>query len=188
MSCTISARLYLLLLLMFELDLLATSWFRAQSMTYVRTNKHGRDLEVGFRKIMLKEQITLLYLCQQNAPIAAQPPTSRPWFYCMSILRGGADRSSKQRLPQKRKRAAKAEENPLDQTIRDLGERKERWKELCDPSDVDDLSSERGDSDQPDIYKPPLEIEEGDVRNQYSTFIFRAIPMPPTPTPSPLRP
>ncbi len=50
--------------------------------------------------------------------------------------------------------------------MRELEERKERWKELCDPSDVDDLSSERGDSDQPDIYKPPLEVEEGDVRTK----------------------
>jgi hypothetical protein len=53
----------------------------------------------------------------------------------------------------------------MDRTMKDLEERKERWKELCDPSDADDLSSERGDSDQPDIYKPPLEIHEGDVRD-----------------------
>jgi hypothetical protein len=163
-----------LLLLVFELDLSTNSRLTAQSIAYFRRNSCVTELErvvpkiYNFRQNMLKDPIAKhslsLNLCKQIAPMAAQDPKPRPWFWCMCLLRGGADRSFK-RLPQKRKRVAKADEDPMGQTMRDLEERKERWKEQCDPSDVDDLSSERGDSDQPDIYKPPLEIEEGDVRD-----------------------
>jgi hypothetical protein len=147
----------LLVLMMLELDISTNTWFSAQST--VNCWRKGHDSELYRGKICRFQELTL----DEQYEIAAQHPTSRP-LLCISILRGGADRSFRQRVPRKRKLAP--EENTMDQSMKLLEERKERWKELCDPSDVEDLSSEHGDSDQPDIYKPPLEIEEGDVRDK----------------------
>ena len=77
---------------------------------------------------------------------------------CLLVLRGGQSGYEDSR-PWKKRSSNKSK---AERTLEEMEQRKKRWKEQF-PSSNGDLSSERGFSDQPDIYKPPLQTEPDDV-------------------------
>ena len=80
-----------------------------------------------------------------------------------------------------RKRSKRTAVDPEDQIFHEMAERKQKWKEQFRSSEeTPDLSSERGFTDQPDIYKKPLQTEADDVRNiSHPPFLLHPTPHTP---------